>query len=1032
MENIQLWNWYGHKFDKKNSIKKLDFYYYKQQIQNVFDRQKLIINKNKKRNKELFLEAKKSLENEKKRILKNLKITYSNDLNIAKQTIKELKISNNLLRLIGFEIKKINNKLLDSKKYVKNYFNLLKNTSDTLDTKINIINNLIIEAKTNEQKEFKKLAFLNVAKKYYEKNKILEINYDIFNIQDLNLDDFEKNIFLNKKAQEQFISFYRKLVNKLNYLKNEKELKVKEIEKLKTESTIKYKNEKLIIKKDFDLKIKEIEFSYNKEHYEQINSIKKAKLHANEKLNKNKEKIISLNQQEKEKINQIKLTEKEKLLSLKKDYLLKLKQVKILSKYETLYKKIVLINDLYNLNSEKVNLYFNDLKQKILSNLDYKKALDLFLFEKNNAFNLLTKDNSNKKIIITKIFNKNFNLTKLYWHKKNKLLYQKSLYFFKKSEILKNTTYESEYLENCAKAIQTFVKDFEKEIEISNNDNVKAINQLYLQNNNSKKNDINNIKLKINEANNEFLKAKNELKDLLKQKQITSKAYNSSLKKLKIENQEKNKEIKLENENYKNNLILKTSFPKLLYKKKITSKIYKSQILEAQKSIPIEANKFSSYKAFFLNLILPGSAELLIFKQNLKGLIMIIFSLLFYSVFLPFSFGLTWTKIGGIQGLVDLGAKIHDASKGITPDARYWMFGGVASLILLTITFSYIIASAISAWRNGKYLQQGMRPLNWQETKKWISNQGFPWMISIPGWFLIAFIVITPLFTSLLLSFSNTGFNHEPPGRTVDWVGFSQYGKWYIFRNNNLLLSLFRVISWTIIWTFSAGFLVIIVGSAFALLVNNHHIKFKKFFRLVYIIPWAIPAFVTIIFLKSIFQADADSLVNNILIKLGIIKQSINYFANVHTTRFLIIVIQTWLGHSYIFLLITGNLQSIPKDIYEAAAIDGANKKKSFLNITLPILLNSLTPLLIGQFIFMFNNFSIISLFSGGGPAYSKATVFLEGGTDIMISWIFKLTTGAVQIEGNTAFASALVILSSSISVGFAAYGFIKNTRKRS
>lgn len=78
----------------------------------------------------------------------------------------------------------------------------------------------------------------------------------------------------------------------------------------------------------------------------------------------------------------------------------------------------------------------------------------------------------------------------------------------------------------------------------------------------------------------------------------------------------------------------------------------------------------------------------------------------------------------------------------------------------------------------------------------------------------------------------------------------------------------------------------------------------------------------------------------------------------------------------------------------------------------------------------MFNNFTIINLFSGGGPAFLRPTVFLEAGTDIIISWIYKLTTGVVQIEGNTAFASALVILSSSISVGFASYGFAKNIAK--
>jgi arabinogalactan oligomer/maltooligosaccharide transport system permease protein len=79
-------------------------------------------------------------------------------------------------------------------------------------------------------------------------------------------------------------------------------------------------------------------------------------------------------------------------------------------------------------------------------------------------------------------------------------------------------------------------------------------------------------------------------------------------------------------------------------------------------------------------------------------------------------------------------------------------------------------------------------------------------------------------------------------------------------------------------------------------------------------------------------------------------------------------------------------MQSIPKNIYEAGSIDGAKGNQMFRYLTAPALLASIAPLLITQFTFAFNNFTIISLFSGGGPAFTDPTPFLEGGTDILIS----------------------------------------------
>ncbi|WP_408632420.1 ABC transporter permease subunit [[Mycoplasma] mobile] len=137
-----------------------------------------------------------------------------------------------------------------------------------------------------------------------------------------------------------------------------------------------------------------------------------------------------------------------------------------------------------------------------------------------------------------------------------------------------------------------------------------------------------------------------------------------------------------------------------------------------------------------------------------------------------------------------------------------------------------------------------------------------------------------------------------------------------------------------------------------------------------------------------------------------------------------VILIQIWLGHSYIFLLISGVKKSISNDFYEAASIDGASKWKQFVKITAPIILVQILPLLIGQIVFNFNNFGVIFLFNGGGPAVGQSLAGSPGATDIIISLIFKLTTTA---PNRIALASAFTLLVSVFIVVISSIVFIRS-----
>jgi arabinogalactan oligomer/maltooligosaccharide transport system permease protein len=122
--------------------------------------------------------------------------------------------------------------------------------------------------------------------------------------------------------------------------------------------------------------------------------------------------------------------------------------------------------------------------------------------------------------------------------------------------------------------------------------------------------------------------------------------------------------------------------------------------------------------------------------------------------------------------------------------------------------------------------------------------------------------------------------------------------------------------------------------------------------------------------------------------------------------------------------LSTGVLQAIPGDLYEAAQIDGATSWQKMRKITLPIVLFQTAPLLVGQYTFNFNNFSIIYLFNGGGPFNPTKYGNLAGSSDLLISYIYKLT----MENQYQAIGAAITIV---ISLGLMMFAFIgfKNSK---
>ena len=196
-----------------------------------------------------------------------------------------------------------------------------------------------------------------------------------------------------------------------------------------------------------------------------------------------------------------------------------------------------------------------------------------------------------------------------------------------------------------------------------------------------------------------------------------------------------------------------------------------------------------------------------------------------------------------------------------------------------------------------------------------------------------------------------------------------------------------RVFVWNIVFATGTVFLAFSVGMFFAITLQNEKVRGKFFYRSVYIIPYAIPAFLSILIWRGLLNENFGQ-VNELLGAFGV--SPIPWLSDGTWAKVAVLLVNTWLGFPYMFLITTGALQAIPGELTEAAQVDGASGWQVFRRITFPLLMVSLAPLLIGAFAFNFNNFVLIFLLTDGGPPILDAAVPV-GETDILISFTFDV-----------------------------------------
>jgi ABC-type sugar transport system permease subunit len=217
---------------------------------------------------------------------------------------------------------------------------------------------------------------------------------------------------------------------------------------------------------------------------------------------------------------------------------------------------------------------------------------------------------------------------------------------------------------------------------------------------------------------------------------------------------------------------------------------------------------------------------------------------------------------------------------------------------------------------------------------------------------------------------------------------------------------LVRIIAWNFGFALFSLLLNFSLGLVIAIMFDDPYFPFKKLIRSLLIIPYTVPALLTILVWRGMLNPELGVIDRTLE---GLLGWAPPWFTNQWWAKIAILLINLWLSYPYFMLISSGALQSIPEDYYAAAQVDGASSWQQFWRITLPLLLVAVGPLLIASFVFNFNNFNLIYIFNAGGPPMA-GTPTPAGHTDILISYVYNLAFSASR-GVNYGFAAAITIV---------------------
>lgn len=338
-----------------------------------------------------------------------------------------------------------------------------------------------------------------------------------------------------------------------------------------------------------------------------------------------------------------------------------------------------------------------------------------------------------------------------------------------------------------------------------------------------------------------------------------------------------------------------------------------------------------------------------------------------------------------IWGFFTLGTQMGDAWLGIEGDNSVVMLlMGIFAWIVLDIFILLYRWNLKDVYRMQKRIEQGKHILTFREEAGQLLDKKFYVLVLVLPVLGVCVFNILPIIFMILIAFTNYGGDIVPP-ELVDWVGLSNFKK--LVSLSQFAPTFFKILGWNMIWAAASTALNYFAGIGLALLLEKDCVKGKAFWRAFPVLAYAIPGFITLLAFKFMFSYGGP--VNQLIIAgggsaIGFLDLDAKWSA-----RLIGILVNCWISVPSIMLLATGHLSNRDISLYEAAKIDGAGRWKQFQKLTMPFILFSTMPVLLGQFIGNFNNFGIFYFLRGG--LYLDG-YFLASDTDLLINWLYNLS----------------------------------------
>jgi arabinogalactan oligomer/maltooligosaccharide transport system permease protein len=327
------------------------------------------------------------------------------------------------------------------------------------------------------------------------------------------------------------------------------------------------------------------------------------------------------------------------------------------------------------------------------------------------------------------------------------------------------------------------------------------------------------------------------------------------------------------------------------------------------------------------------------------------------------------------DALAEAGHRFDDVRRPLPPPSAPGPFGlGLGALAL---------AGSLALWRRHRTAPPGGPTLR-------ESLPAYGYVASAVAAVLV--LVVAPLSVGAATSF------FAGRGEAMRFVGLAHYASILTARGGPLLAtgSFYLVLLVTLLWTLCNVALHVGLGVSLGLLLSRERLRGKALYRVLLIVPWAVPSYVTALAWKGLFHRQYGA-VNALLGLVGV--EPVAWFARFSTAFTANLSTNVWLGFPFMMVVTMGALTSVPKDVLEAASVDGATRWERLRLVTLPMIRPALVPAITLGAIWTFNMFNVVFLVSGGDP---------DGTTDILVSEAYRW---AFTREAQIGYAAAYAVL---------------------